>query len=57
MSIDIGIIETPTVRQMFMERIAGMIVSGELKPGDKLPSECGRARMSRTSPCTARPRP
>ncbi|MBQ1549316.1 MAG: GntR family transcriptional regulator, partial [Clostridia bacterium] len=39
MSIDIGIIETPTVRQMFMERIAGMIVSGELKPGDKLPSE------------------
>ena len=31
MSIDIGIIETPTVRQMFMERIAGMIVSGELK--------------------------
>ncbi len=80
MSIDIGIIETPTVRQMFMERIAGMIVSGELKPGDKLPSEremaaqakisksavhfagssrpsCARARMSRTSPCTARPRP
>ena len=49
MSIDIGIIETPTVRQMFMERIVGMIVSGELKPGDKLPSEREMAAQSKIS--------
>ncbi len=49
MSIDIGIIETPTVRQMFMERIAGMIVSGELKPGDKLPSEREMAAQAKIS--------
>ena len=49
MSIDIGIIETPTVRQMFMERIAGMIVSGELKPGDKLPSERDMAAQAKIS--------
>ena len=49
MSIDIGIIETPTVRQMFMERITGMIVSGELKPGDKLPSEREMAAQAKIS--------
>lgn len=49
MSIDIGIIETPTVRQMFMERIAGMIVNGELKPGDKLPSERDMASQAKIS--------
>lgn len=49
MSIDIGIIETPTVRQMFMERIVGMIVSGELKPGDKLPSERDMAAQAKIS--------
>ena len=49
MSIDIGIIETPTVREMFMERIAGMIVSGELKPGDKLPSEREMAAQAKIS--------
>ena len=49
MSIDIGIIETPTVRQMFMERIVGMIISGELKPGDKLPSEREMAAQSKIS--------
>lgn len=49
MSIDIGIIETPTVRQMFMERIAGMIVSGELQPGDKLPSERDMAAQAKIS--------
>ncbi len=49
MSIDIGIIATPTVREMFMERIAGMIVSGELKPGDKLPSEREMAAQAKIS--------
>ncbi len=49
MSVDIGIIETPTVRQMFMERLATMIVQGELKPGDKLPSEREMAAQAKIS--------
>lgn len=48
-NIDIGIVETPTVRQAFMDRIVGMIVSGELKPGDKLPSERDMAAQSKIS--------
>lgn len=37
--MDIGVIEAPTVRQLFVERIAGMIINSTLKPGDRLPSE------------------
>ena len=48
-NIDIGIVETPTVRQMFMDRIVSMIVSGELKPGDKLPSEREMAAQAKIS--------
>lgn len=37
--MDIGVIEAPTVRQLFTERIAGLIINNTLKPGDRLPSE------------------
>ncbi len=32
-------IVAPTIKELFIEKIQGMILSGELKPGDKLPSE------------------
>ena len=47
--MEIGIIEAPTVKQLFTEKIAGMIISGELKPGDKLPSERELASQARIS--------
>lgn len=37
--MEIGIIEAPTVKELFIGKIAGMIISGQLKPGEKLPSE------------------
>ncbi|MBO5555317.1 MAG: GntR family transcriptional regulator [Solobacterium sp.] len=37
--MDIGIIEAPTVKELFIQKITGMIIRGELKPGEKLPSE------------------
>ena len=36
--MDIGIIEAPTVKELFIQKITGMIIRGELKPGEKLPS-------------------
>ena len=47
--MDIGIIEAPTVKQLFLEKIATMIIKGELKPGDKLPSERDLAAQARIS--------
>ena len=47
--MEIGIIEAPTVKQLFIEKIAGLIISGELKPGDKLPSERELAAQARIS--------
>lgn len=47
--MEIGIIEAPTVKQLFIEKIAGMIISGELKPGEKLPSERELAAQARIS--------
>ena len=32
-------IVAPTIKELFVQRIEDMILSGELKPGDKLPSE------------------
>ena len=32
-------IVAPTIKELFIQRIEDMILSGELKPGDKLPSE------------------
>jgi DNA-binding FadR family transcriptional regulator len=47
--MEIGIIEAPTVKQLFIEKIAGMIISGELKPGTRLPSERELAAQARIS--------
>ena len=47
--MEIGIIEAPTVKQLFIEKIAGLIISGQLKPGDKLPSERELAAQARIS--------
>ena len=47
--MEIGIIEAPTVKQLLIEKIAGMIISGELKPGEKLPSERELAVQARIS--------
>lgn len=37
--MEIGVIEAPTVRQLFVEKIADMIINNTLKPGERLPSE------------------
>ena len=37
--MEIGVIEAPTVRQLFIEKIARLIITGQLRPGDRLPSE------------------
>lgn len=34
-----------TLTEQIMEQIAGMITSGQLKPGDKLPNEEGPGRI------------
>lgn len=39
MGIDIGTIQSPTVRELFTQRLAGLIINGELNPGERLPSE------------------
>ena len=36
--MDFGQIVAPTIKELFIERIEGMIFSGTLKPGDRLPS-------------------
>lgn len=47
--MDIGVIEAPTVRHLFVERVAGMIIDHTLKPGDRLPSERELAREAHIS--------
>lgn len=37
--MEFGQIVAPTIKELFVERIEGLIFSGALKPGDKLPSE------------------
>ena len=32
-------IQAPTLRELFVDQVIGMIFSGELKVGDRLPSE------------------
>ena len=49
--MEFGQIVAPTIKELFIERIEGMILSGELKPGDKLPSErelAERMKISKT---------
>lgn len=45
----IGVIEAPTVKELFIQRITDMIIKGELKPGDRLPSERELAQQSKIS--------
>ena len=47
--MEIGVIEAPTVKELFIEKIAGMIISGELEPGEKLPSERELAAQAKIS--------
>lgn len=50
--MQIGIIEAPTVKQLFVEKITGMIMNNEIKPGDRLPSErelASQAHISRSA--------
>lgn len=47
--MEIGIIEAPTVKELFIQKIAGMIINGELQPGEKLPSERELASQARIS--------
>lgn len=37
--MEFGQIVAPTIKELFIERLEGLIFSGALKPGDRLPSE------------------
>ena len=37
--MEFGQIVAPTIKELFIERIEGLIFSGTLKPGDKLQEE------------------
>ena len=47
--MDFGQIVAPTIKELFIERIEGMILSGTLKPGDRLPSERDLAEQMKIS--------
>ena len=47
--MDFGQIVAPTIKELFIERIEGMIFSGTLKPGDRLPSERDLAEQMKIS--------
>ena len=47
--MDIGVIKTPTVRNLLVEKIADMIIRGELMPGDRLPTERELAAQTKVS--------
>ncbi len=47
--MEFGQIVAPTIKELFIERIEGLILSGTLKPGDKLPSERELAEQMRIS--------
>lgn len=47
--MDFGQIVAPTIRELFVERVEGMIFSGTLEPGDKLPSERDLAEQMKIS--------
>lgn len=40
-------IVAPTVKELFVQQLEGMILSGELRPGDRLPA-CPRSGSWRT---------
>ena len=47
--MDFGQIVAPTIKELFIERIEGMRLSGTLKPGDRLPSERELAEQMKIS--------
>ncbi len=47
--MDFGQIVAPTIKELSVERIEGMILSGALKPGDRLPSERELAEQMKIS--------
>ncbi len=47
--MEFGQIVAPTIKELFIERIEGLIFSGALKPGDKLPSERDLAEQMKIS--------
>lgn len=47
--MEFGQIVAPTIKELFIEKIEGMIFSGALKPGDKLPSERELAEQMKIS--------
>ena len=47
--MEFGQIVAPTIKELFIERIEGMILSGTLKPGDRLPSERELAEQMKIS--------
>lgn len=49
--MNFGEIVAPTIKELFIQKIEGMILSGELKPGDSLPTErelADEMRISKT---------
>lgn len=49
MNFDIGPIEAPTVRELFTQKLAGLIMNGDLKAGEQLPSERELASQAKIS--------
>ena len=47
--MEFGQIVAPTIKELFVERIEGLIFSGALKPGDRLPSERDLAEQMKIS--------
>ena len=47
--MEFGQIVAPTIKELFVERIEGLIFSGALKPGDKLPLERDLAEQMKIS--------
>lgn len=47
--MEFGQIVAPTIKELFVERIEGMIFSGALSPGDRLPSERDLAEQMKIS--------
>ncbi len=47
--MEFGQIVAPTIKELFVERIEGMIFSGTLAPGDRLPSERDLAEQMKIS--------
>ena len=47
--MEFGQIVAPTIKELFIERIEGMILSGQLKPGERLPSERDLAEQMKIS--------